>query len=458
MTLLHKFPYNFKRLSSSLITIVFCSFCYSTLAIAAGENTYIVGFHQLSREQDDSDASVAQAVYEDLGVSVAEEHGAEMINAFGSIGMGTMMMTEEEAIALAADSRVDFVEKNKSIHKRAEQNNPDWGLDRIDQRDLPLNKKYNYNYDGSGITAYVIDTGVNKEHSDFGGRVTSGFNAIDNNTNTDDCDGHGTHVAGLVGSATYGVAKKVNIVAVKVLGCDGQGDLTSMVAGIDWVMKNAQKPAVANLSFGVDERSAALDQAVKKLVDANITSAIASGNNNDDACNFSPQTEKALLVASSTINDDRANSSNFGKCIDIFAPGEDRKSTWTGGTTETSIISGTSMASPTVAGAAVLVLEQNKSFTVEQVKATLISRASTGKLKNVEEGSPNKLLYTLPTGGEQPKPEPEPKPNPDPNPEPEQPNTRGGGVIELLSLLGLAGVALTRNRNRNRRKPSAFLR
>jgi subtilisin family serine protease len=270
-------------------------------------------------------------------------------------------------------------------------NPPSWGIDRLDQRDLPLDNNYTWTNDGAGVTAFVIDTGVMVEHPTFGGRATGGFDAIDGDNDPDDGHGHGTHVAGTVGGTEYGVAKGVNIVGVRVLDDSGSGTTEQVVAGIDWVSQNHQGPAVANMSLGgpADE---ALDTAVRNSVTSGVTYAIAAGNSSSDASGFSPaRVQEAVTVAASDINDAQADFSNFGSLVDLYAPGVDITSSWNDGATNT--ISGTSMATPHVAGAAAQFLQANPQATPADVAAGLTGAASPDKITGASPGTPNLLLY-----------------------------------------------------------------
>jgi subtilisin family serine protease len=288
------------------------------------------------------------------------------------------------------------------------QSNPTWGLDRIDQHTLPLSASYTYNATGDGVTAYIIDTGILFSHSEFGGRATTGVDEITAGGDASDCNGHGTHVSGTVGGATYGVAKAVKLVAVRVLGCNGSGSNTGVIAGIDWVTAQHQadpsKPAVANMSLG-GGASSALDQAVANSVAAGVTYAVAAGNGNifgiaQDACTTSPAREPSAITVSATDNTDtKASWANYGSCVDIFAPGVNITSSWYSGTTATNTISGTSMATPHVVGAAALYLQANPGATPAQVAAALTGNATTGAVKSPGTSSPNKLLYTAFIGG-----------------------------------------------------------
>ena len=302
-------------------------------------------------------------------------------------------MSDADAARIARDPRVDFVEQDQVVSINATQNGATWGLDRIDQRDLPLSGSFTYNNTGSGVTAYIIDTGIRFSHSEFGGRAVTGFDAVDGGP-ADDCHGHGTHVAGTVGGSTYGVAKGVAIVGVRVLNCSGSGSTAGVIAGIDFVTANhsAGAPAVANMSLGGGV-SSALDNAVANSIADGVTYAIAAGNSNRDACQFSPaRVAAAITVGATTSSDSRASYSNYGKCLDIFAPGSAITSAWSNGGTNT--ISGTSMATPHVAGVAALFLQSNPSASPSAVRTALVNGATSDKIPNEGRQSPNKLLFS----------------------------------------------------------------
>jgi subtilisin family serine protease len=302
-------------------------------------------------------------------------------------------MTAAQAARLAADREVAWVEQDRTVSIGAIQNNAPWGLDRIDQRNRPLSTTFTYPRTAANVRAYIIDTGILANHAQFGGRVLSGFSSV--GAGTTDCNGHGTHVAGTVGGSTYGVAKAVQLVPVRVLGCTGSGTISGVINGVNWVTQNAVRPAVANMSLG-GGASSALDNAVTNSINSGITYAVAAGNSNANACNSSPaRTPAAITVGSSTSGDSRSSFSNFGTCVDLFAPGSSITSAWIGSSTATRTISGTSMASPHAAGAAALVLSANPTASAQTIRNALVNNATTNVLTNVGSGSPNRLLFVV---------------------------------------------------------------
>ncbi|MET9830604.1 S8 family peptidase [Streptomyces sp. NPDC006385] len=329
------------------------------------------------------------------GRALVEKYGADVERTYTKALNGyAIEASEAEAKRLAADPAVASVVQNRTFSVDATQTNPpSWGLDRVDQRNLPLNSSYTYpDSAGQGVTAYVIDTGVRITHSDFGGRASYGYDAIDNDNTAQDGHGHGTHVAGTVGGTAHGVAKKAKIVGVRVLNNSGQGTTAQVVAGIDWVARNAVKPAVVNMSLGGPADSA-LDTAVRNAIASGVTFAVAAGNESTNASTRSPaRVAEAITVGATTSSDARASYSNYGSALDLFAPGSSITSTWSTSDSATNTISGTSMASPHVAGAAALHLAANPSATPAQVASALTSAATTGVVTNPGTGSPNRLL------------------------------------------------------------------
>ncbi|MEU5847172.1 S8 family peptidase [Saccharopolyspora shandongensis] len=298
-------------------------------------------------------------------------------------------LDEASAKRLAGDPAVAYVQQDGVARIAGIQQNPTWGLDRIDQNNLPFDRSYTYPNTGSGATAYILDTGVDKRHPDLEGRVSDGRDFIDNDSDASDCQGHGTHVAGTVGSKTYGVAKQVKLVSVRVLNCQGSGQYSQIISGIDWVARNATKPAVANMSLGADT---ATDNAVRRAIQSGVTFAVASGNSNTDACSSTPaRVPEAITVNATDRQDSRSSFSNYGRCTDIFAPGTDITSTLNGG--GSGGMSGTSMATPHVAGAVALYLTANPSATPAQVRDALVNNGTQNAVRNPGSGSTNRLLH-----------------------------------------------------------------
>ncbi|MFC9802963.1 S8 family peptidase [Streptomyces bacillaris] len=327
---------------------------------------------------------------------LAKEYGGKLQRNYSSSinGFSASGLSETEAKRLAADPAVAKVVQNKKFSINATQENPpSWGLDRIDQTETAGDNAYNYpDSAGEGVTAYVIDTGVRVTHEDFEGRATSGFDAVDNDDDADDGNGHGTHVAGTIAGASHGVAKKAKIVAVRVLDDNGSGTTEQVIAGIDWVAANASGPSVANMSLG-GGADPALDEAVQKAIAAGVTFGVAAGNESSDAGQVSPaRVPEAITVASSTEADEQSSFSNYGSIVDIYAPGSDITSTWNDSDTGTNTISGTSMATPHVVGAAAVYLAGNPDASPEAVAAALTEGATPDAISNATEGTANKLL------------------------------------------------------------------
>lgn len=351
-----------------------------------GPNDYIV---TLRADESDPDGAAQELV---------NTHGGNLKYVYRTAlkGFAVSSLPDAAVQALARNPRVASIERDGIV--TADQDNATWGLDRIDQRDLPLDTKYNFDTDGTGVTAYIIDTGIRTTHVEFGGRATGGFTAINDGNGSSDCHGHGTHVAGTVGGTTYGVAKNVTLVAVRVLDCSGSGSNSGVIAGIDYVTQTHQADtrAVANMSLG-GGLSSALNTAVTNSIADGVVYAVAAGNENTDACTKSPaSTPNAITVGATASNDSRATFSNKGTCVDINAPGVSVTSSWGTGDTAINTISGTSMATPHVTGAAALYLAGHAATTTPaEVDAALKASATPNKITGLTgTNTPNLLLYT----------------------------------------------------------------
>ena len=303
-------------------------------------------------------------------------------------------LTEEEARRMSEDPRVRYVEQERIFKLQGLQSSPTWGLDRVDQRYHPLDNTYYYEYTGAGVHAYIFDTGVRSTHAEFAGRMGNGFDAIGDGVGTEDCQGHGTHVAGTLGGATYGVAKQVTIHSVRIITCSGEGTLEQVLAGLDWVTANHVKPAVANMSIGA-EGTQAVDDAVMQSIAAGVVYVVAAGNEFVNACTRSPaRVPGALTVGATGQMDIMSFFSNYGACVDLFAPGERIDSAWYTGDAHVNTLDGTSMATPHAAGAAALYLEGHPNATPAEVTEELIARSTRSVVEGQDPASPNVLLHT----------------------------------------------------------------
>jgi subtilisin family serine protease len=307
-------------------------------------------------------------------------------------------MSPKAAEAMSNDPSVLLIEEDSYVSINTTQNNAPWGLDRVDQRNVPLNTSYNYVRTGAGVHVYVIDTGIRASHTEFSGRATADFDSVYDGQNGNDCHGHGTHVAGTIGGEHYGVAKDVRLHGIRVLGCNGIGSVASTVEGIDWVTANHISPAVANMSMG-SAASVLMDFAVQASIDAGVTYVVAAGNANTSACQYSPaRLPAAITVGATDQNDARASFSNYGSCVDLSAPGVGIMSAWSWNDTATLNSNGTSMATPHVTGTVALYLEQNQNASPSQATAALIGDATSGQMTGDTGGSPNMILFTAPAG------------------------------------------------------------
>ena len=345
-----------------------------------------------------------------LAQQLVRASGGELLHTYEHALQGfSARMPAQRAEALRRNPHVLSIEPDRLATVTDTQAASSWGLDRSDQASLPLDGTYTDGNEGAGVHLYVVDTGVLLGHSEFTGRLGNGFDAVTSGGSADDCNGHGTHVAGTAAGASYGIADKAVVHPVRVLGCDGSGTTSGVIAGVDWVRAHHVKPAVANMSLG-GGASSALDTAVGNAVAAGVVFAVAAGNDNADACSFSPaRVPSAVTVGATTSSDARSSFSNHGSCLDLFAPGSGITSAWHTGPTATATISGTSMASPHVAGAAALHLSSNPGATPGAVRDALVQHGTVGKISGAGVGSPNVLLHTTPLwGSAAPAPAPAP--------------------------------------------------
>lgn len=336
--------------------------------------------------------------------SMARRYGGAVLHTWTAALNGfAVRLTAASAARLAGDPRVESVQENGLVRTAQEQLNPPWGLDRIDQRYVPLDSRYRYDTMESTVRAYILDTGIRTTHQEFGGRATLGYDAIGDGDNGQDCVGHGTHVAGTVGGATYGVAKAVRLVSVRIFPCIGPGTVVQLISGVDWVTANAMRPAVANISIGAASNGA-LDLAVRNSIASGITYVVSAGNDNQDACNQSPaRVAEAITVGATDATDIRATfpngrRSNYGGCLDLFAPGVGITSAWRTSDAAIATLSGTSMASPHAAGVAARYLAANPLASPAQVRNAVVAKATKGVVVDHGICSPNRLLHLRVSG------------------------------------------------------------
>ena len=386
-------PKSFKKNFLAFLTVLVA---VSGVNVSQAADTSAVKEKYIVRFTDDDDAQRESDDFKKKGMKVERT----LSRAFKGV-VGEFSTSELNEIK--KNPKVLYIEKDGVVHTTAFSSTPvsvnpapSWGLDRVNQRNLPLDNMYSYQYDGQGVKAYVIDTGINSTHAQFAGRILPGNSQIADGRGTEDCNGHGTHVAGTIGGSTYGIAPSVSLVPIRVLDCAGSGSFSGVIAGIDWVIADHQagEPAVANLSLG-GGLSVAVNDAIARLIADGVVVVVAAGNSNANACNYSPSSApNAITVGATERTDRRATYSNFGTCLDIFAPGSAILSSWIGSTTATSSISGTSMASPHVAGSAALLLEKTPTATPAQIRTSLVSGSTPAKVTSAGTGSTTLLLAT----------------------------------------------------------------
>jgi subtilisin family serine protease len=338
--------------------------------------------------------------------ALVAQHGGTLRFTYTSAIKGFAADLSAQAVdALRRNPNVAYIEADQAVELfETESAPPSWGLDRVDQRKLPLSNSYSYMATGAGVNVYIIDTGIRTSHVEFGGRAVGAYSSVKGKANTDDCHGHGTHVAGTVGGSTYGIAKGVKLYAVRVLDCDGSGSYSGVIAGIDWVTAHRQLPAVANMSLG-GVKSQPLNDAVQGSIAAGVSYAVAAGNSGRDACNYSPaSTPNALTVGATTRQDAQAYYSNWGTCVDLYAPGDSITSAWNTSDNASAIKRGTSMAAPHVAGAAALYLEGHPLDSPARVASALSAAATQAQITQIGTGSPNLLVFTGDPATAQPSP------------------------------------------------------
>lgn len=345
------------------------------------------------------DTDVANPAAEAAAAVRGAGAGARLHHVYSKAIRGFAATLPDAAVAaLRRNPHVRAIEQDQTVSISDVENNATWGLDRIDQADRPLDLLYHYNGTGAGVTAFVIDTGIRSDHVEFTGRLAPGYTAVADGNGTQDCNGHGTHVAGTIGGTTWGVAKQVTLAPVRVLDCSGSGTYSGVIAGVDWVASTTQRPAVANMSLG-GSFSSSMNAAVAGAVANGVTMIVAAGNSSADACNYSPASEpSAITVGATTSVDAQASYSNWGTCVDLYAPGSSITSAWYTSSTATNVLSGTSMATPHVTGAAALVAQANPTATPAAVSQFLVSHATANRLGSLGSGSPNLLVYSLASG------------------------------------------------------------
>jgi subtilisin family serine protease len=349
-------------------------------------------------------------------------------------------MTAGQAEALSRDDRVLFVEEDSHISISATQTNAPWNLDRVDQRNMPLDTNYQYTQTGAGAHVYILDTGIRITHQEFGGRANVVFDALNDGQNGLDCNGHGTHVAGTVGGATYGVAKNVALHSVRVLPCGGFGQISDLITGVDWIKAHRINPAVANISITAPGTSPSMESAIANAVASGVVFTIAAGNSQWDACDYTPaRTPSAITVAATAEADERALYSNYGPCVDLFAPGNAVMSAGIASDTATRVMSGTSMSAPMVAGSAAVYRAANPTANPATVAQVITSTATAGVVTNIGSTSPNKLLYSWLSGTPAPTPTPTSTATPTASPSPTATPAQLGRITIKKRVRNLSG-------------------
>jgi subtilisin family serine protease len=385
-----------KKLSFVFTCGAMCAFAILSFSqTSSSQNTVPGRYIVLFNDEFVAPGTTSSAVEVRSG-EIAAHYGGSVDKVFVSAVRGfSASLSNAGAAALSKDPRVRLVEADRKISVNTLQTNAPWNLDRVDQRFLPWDTIYDYSGSGSGVHVYIIDTGIRVTHIEFGGRASIAYDNVGDGQNGADCNGHGTHVAGIVGGATWGIAKNVYLHAVRVLPCSGSGLLSSVLAGVDWLTANHASPAVANISATVPGMSVSLETAIANSIASGVTYTIAAGNAAADACGYTPaRTPNAMTVGASDETDLRARYSNYGPCIDLFAPGNLIVSSWASSDTATNNLSGTSMAAPMVAGAAAIYLGTNPSASPSTVMQAIRSAATQGVLTTNDTTSPNLLLYS----------------------------------------------------------------